>query len=268
MERTKSRRPDLYEKYMALQECKDFLMKQKLLYIDMIELINRGRAILLARDEDKILLRDKDTGIVYYTGDSVEFLKELPESVRQSIFKIVIHQREMTLEVCELFGLEDTLVCYQSAYTQREKMSVSGLYRADGKPTQDGLVIRPLTLEQHDAVKCTYELLEDAGEDDEYGAEYVHERIEKGCMFGAFIQDAFAGYIGIHDDGSMGMLHVFDASRGRKIGKALETYLINYALELGWIPYGQVVEGNEPSRSLQESLGLHMSKTPVVWCWK
>ena len=268
VERTKSRRPDLYEKYMALQDCKAFLMKQKLLHIDMIELINRGRAILVARDEDKILLKDKDTGIVYYTGDSVEFLKGLPDPVRQSIFKIVIHQREMTSAVCELFGLEDTLVCYQSVYTQREKMSVSGLYRADGKPTEDGLVIRPLTLEQHDAVKSTYELLEDAGEDDEYGAEYVRERIERGCMLGAFIHDEFAGYIGFHDDGSMGMLHVFQEYRGRKIGKALETYLINYALELGQIPYGQVVEGNEASRRLQESLGLHMSKTPVVWCWK
>ncbi len=267
VERTKSRRPDLYEKYMELQECKAFLMKQKLLHIDMIELINRGRAILVARDEDKILLKDKDTGIVFYTGASVEFLEQLPDSVKKSINKLVLHQRELADTVCQMFGLEEILVCYQSVYTQREKMSVSGLYRPDGQPTAEGLVIRPLTLEQHDAVKSTYELLEDAGEDDEYGADYVRERIESGCMFGAFVDDRFAGYIGIHDDGSMGMLHVFTEYRGRKIGKALEAYVINYALELGQIPYGQVVEGNEASARLQESLGLHMSKTPVVWCW-
>ena len=146
-------------------------------------------------------------------------------------------------------------------------MSVSGLYRADGQPTEEGLVIRPLTLGQHDAVKDSYELLEDAGEDDEYGADYVRERIERGCMFGAFVNDAFAGYIGIHDDGSIGMLHVFEEYRGRKLGKALQTYAINQALDWGWIPYGQVVEGNEVSMKLQDSLGLHMSKSPVVWIW-
>ena len=267
VERTKERRPDLYEKYMALQDCKASLMKQKLLHIDMIELINRGRAILVARDEEKILLKDKDTGIVFYAGDSMEFLQNLPESVKQSIYKIVLHTRELTEEVCQLFGLQEALVCYQSVYTQREKMSVSGLYRADGQPTEEGLVIHPLTLEQHNAVKDSYELLEDAGEDDEYGADYVRERIERGCMFGAFVNGAFAGYIGIHDDGSIGMLHVFEEYRGRKLGKALQTYAINQALEWGWIPYGQVVEGNEVSMRLQDSLGLHMSKSPVVWIW-
>ena len=45
--RTKERRPDLYARYVRLQECRQLLMKQKLLHIDMIELINRGRAQLL-----------------------------------------------------------------------------------------------------------------------------------------------------------------------------------------------------------------------------
>lgn len=267
VERTKERRPDLYEKYMELQDCKAFLMKQKLLHIDMIELINRGRAILVAREGDKILLKDKDTGIMFYTGDSVEFLKQLPDGVKTSVHKLVLHQRELTEEVRKTFGLKETLVCYQSVYTQREKMSVSGLYRPDGQPTENGLVIRPLTLAQLDAVKGSYELFEDAGEDDEYGKEYVRERIERGCMFGAFINDSFAGYIGIHDDGSIGMLHVFDEYRGRKLGKALQTYVFNMALEWGWIPYGQVVEGNEVSMKLQEALGLYISKSPVVWIW-
>ena len=254
IERTKERRPDLYEKYMALQDCKAFLMKQKLLHIDMIELINRGKAILVARDEEKILLRDKDTDIFYYTGDSVEFLQSLPESVRLSMKKVVLHQRELASEVSAWLNLKEVMVCYQAVYTQRERLSVSGLYRADGQPTAEGLVIRPLTMEHFALVRDTY-------------AFDVEARIQSGCMFGAFIHDQLTGYIGFHDDGSMGMLHVLEEYRGRKIGKALETYMINLALELGWIPYGQVEEGNEISASLQKSLGLHMSKTPVVWLW-
>ena len=40
------------------------------------------------------------------------------------------------------------------------------------------------------------------------------------------------------------------------------------ALEMGWIPYGQVAAGNDISVKLQESLGVYLSKTPVVWMWK
>lgn len=268
VERTRQRRPDLYEKYMALQDCKEFLMKQKLLHIDMIELINRGRAILVAREKDKILLMDKDTGIFFYTGDSVEFLQKLPKAVCQSIKKMVLHQRELAKEVSEWLHLKEVMVCYQLVYTQREKLSVSGLYHADGKAAESGLVIRPLSQAYVEDVKSSYELFEGAGEDEEYGGEYILNRIERGCMFGAFLGDELAGYIGIHDDGSIGMLHVLEKYRGRKFGKALQTYAINMALEWGWIPYSQVIEENEASIGLLKSLGLHMSKSPVVWIWK
>ena len=265
--RTKERRPDLYEKYMALQECKAFLLKQKLLHIDMIELINRGRAILVARDADHILLKDKDTDLYYYTGKSVELLKGLPETTKKAIRKLVIHDTAYTEVVCQMLGIQEALVCYQAVYTQKEKLPVSGLYRADGQPTEDGLVIRQLTMEQYEAVKDSYEIIENAGEDAVYGADYVQERISSGCMYGAFLYDNFAGYIGVHDDGSIGMLHVFKEYRGRSLAKALQTYAMNMALDWGWIPYGQVAQGNEASIGLQASLGLHLSKKPVVWLW-
>ena len=42
IERTKERRPDLYAGFKRLDKCREFLMKNKLLHIDMIELINRA----------------------------------------------------------------------------------------------------------------------------------------------------------------------------------------------------------------------------------
>ena len=72
IKRTKERRPDLYQKYEMLQECKTLLMKQKLLHIDMIELINRGRAVFIAKEDGKILLQDKATGIYQYTDLDLE----------------------------------------------------------------------------------------------------------------------------------------------------------------------------------------------------
>ena len=44
--------------------------------------------------------------------------------------------------------------------------------------------------------------------------------------------------------------------------------MINYSLRLGHIPYGQVIEGNDRSMKLQESLGLYTSKSTVYWMEK
>ena len=258
--RTLERRPDLYDMYWQLQECKEILMRRKLLHIDMIELINRGRAILVAKDNDDMLLCDKITGIYYHTGEDADFFMTLPDNIRLSIRALICHQPEVAEQVKKVLSFTRELPCFQAVYTQKERLSVSGLYRADGQPTKDGLVIRPLTDEYIEIVSKNYTTVPDET--------YVRERIECGCMFGAFVEGELAGFIGIHDDGSLGMLKVLEAFRGRGIAKALEVYLMNKALEMGWIPYGQVVVGNEASVKLQESLGVHLSKTPIVWMFK
>ena len=246
IKRTKARRPDLYEKYMALQECKAVLLKQKLLHMDMIELINRGRAVLVAKEEEKILLKDKDTDIFYYAGDTEEFLQKLPESVQNSIETLVLHEKDLASTVKEAFDLREVQECYHAVYTQKERLSITGLYRADGQPTESGLVIRQL-------MRDDYRMIADLKQE------------ETAYMYGAFVEGKLAGYIGIHTDGRIGMLYVFEEYRGRKIAKALETYIINLTLELGWTPYGTIPEDNTPAIKLQESLGIPMSKAPVVW---
>lgn len=258
--RTIERRPDLYDQYWRLQECKTSMMKNKLLNIDMIELINRGQAILVARDKNDILIQDKNSGNFYHTGEDADFFMTLPAQVRFSIKTLVLHQQEMVEPVRRVLSLKNPLVCYQAVYTQREQISISGLYRGDGQPTAEGLVIRPLSMEHLQTVVEHYKTVPDTS--------YLKERIASGRMFGAFFEDMLAGFAGIHDDGSLGMLEVLPDYRGRKIGKALETYMVNMSLQMGWIPYGQVMEGDEASAKLQESLGLHLSKTPIVWMRK
>jgi len=255
--RTRMRRPDLYEQYFVLQECKEKLMLQKILHIDMIELINRGRAILVARDKDDMLIQDKVTGVFYHSGEDADFFMTLPDRVRLSIKKIVLHQEELVDPIKKLFSLTNVLTCYQTVYTQKERLSITGLYRGDGQPTEEGLVIKPLTMEYAKIVHDSYHTVDDL--------EYIEDRIKSGCLFGAFINDTLVGFNGVHDDGSLGMLVVFEEYRGKKIGKALEVFMLNKALEWGWIPYGQVIAGNEISANLQKTLGLYISKTPVYW---
>lgn len=285
--RTKERRPDLYAKYEELQECKKCMMRQKLLHIDMIELINRGRARIVYHDADEILLRDMISGIYFHTRMAEVPRIEEPSNVQacdlgedanrpdelqnwdtaewkllQEISKderiecIAIHQREMVPLMETHFHLKEDMECLQGAYTRREKLPVRGLYGPDGRG-EDGFAIRTLTEEYIPFVAEHYS---------EIGSpEYVSERIRHGAVYGAFYDEKIVGFIANHEEGSIGMLYVLPEYRKRHVAMALETYCMNLAVERGEIPYGQVVLGNEASIRLQEKMGICFAKGTIVW---
>ena len=285
--RTQERRPDLYAKYEELQECKKWMMRQKLLHIDMIELINRGRARIVYRDAKELLLRDMISGIYFHTrmaevprieepsnvqacdlGEDVNRSDELQNSdtaewkLLQEISKderiecIAIHQREMVPFMEKYFHLKTDMECIQGAYTRREKLPVRGLYGPDGRG-ENGFSIRTLTEEFIPFVAEHYS---------EIGSpEYVTERILHGAVYGAFYEEKIVGFIADHEEGSIGMLYVLPEYRKRHVAMALETYCMNLAVERGEIPYGQVVLGNEASIRLQEKMGICFAKGTIVW---
>ena len=288
VQRTKERRPDLYARYAELQDCKNWMMRQKLLHIDMIELINRGRARIVYRDADELLLRDMISGIYFHTrmadapqmdgepsnmqtGDletnanrpdvlqnrnatDWKLPRELGEDER--IECIVLHQRDMVPLMEKYFHLETDMECLQAVYTRREKLPVRGLYGPDGRG-ENGFSIHVLTEEFIPFVTEHYS---------EIGTEeYVTDRIRHGAVYGAFYDEKIVGFIANHEEGSIGMLYVLPEYRKRHVAMALETYCMNLAIERSEIPYGQIVLGNKPSISLQEKMGIYFAKGTIVW---
>lgn len=258
--RTRKRRPDLYEKYRLLEECKAFLMRQKLLHIDMIECINRCRAEVLYWDGTELLLRETQSGVLFHTKETVGkdslFAKEIKEEQKGSVC-LVLHQKEMVPCVQQLLHLRVSVTCLQAVCTRRERLPVRGLYRADTLETLSGCRIRTLEEEQLPYVVSHYE--------GELSEEYLKDRIAAGQMKGAFCGEQLVGFIGMHDEGSIGMLWIAPEHRQKKLGQALETVMVNEGLERGEIPYGQIRPENQPSIALQEKLGLCLSKEPVYW---
>lgn len=259
VQRTRQRRPDLYEKYEALQECKKWMMRQKLLHIDMIELINRGRARIVYRDAKELLLRDMVSGIYFHTRMAdVPTEWNLPQELGKDerIECIAIHQREMVPFMEKYFHLKTDMECMQGAYTRKEKLPVRGLYGPDGRG-ENGFSIRVLSEEFIPFVTEHYS---------EIGTEeYVTDRIRHGAVYGAFYDEKIVGFIADHEEGSIGMLYVLPEYRKRHVAMALETYCMNLAVERGEIPYGQVVLGNEASIHLQEKMGICFAKGTIVW---
>ena len=278
----KELRPDLYAGFKRLDKCREFLMKNKLLHIDMIELINRGCAEILFEADGEYLLRDMVSKVCFHTrpdeGGSklIDLVQEdatkpvdkyssqhIPENVTDQIVNgIVLHQQRY-VELFTANGFNETVECMQAVYTNKEKLSVSGLYRPDGRPMPNGLIIRKLDAADIQEAAPMYPGFDNP--------DYIIERIEAGAVYGAFFGDntandtinTLAGIIGIHEEGSIGMLYVKPQYRHQKLATALETYAFNRALENGWIPYGQIIVGNDASMRLQESMGLHFSKSPV-----
>ena len=288
MQRTRLRRPDLYEKYEALQECKKWMMRQKLLHIDMIELINRGRARIVYRDAKELFLRDMVSGIYFHTrmaevppmegkssnvqigdfgantnrpdtlqnGNVMEW--KLPQELGKDerIECIAIHQREMVPFMEKYFHLKTDMECIQGAYTRKEKLPVRGLYGPDGRG-ENGFSIRVLS---EKFIPFVTEHYSEIGTE-----EYVTDRIRHGAVYGAFYDEKIVGFIADHEEGSIGMLYVLPEYRKRHVAMALETYCMNLAIDRGEIPYGQIVLGNEPSIGLQEKMGICFAKGTVVW---
>ena len=259
VQRTRQRRPDLYEKYEALQECKKWMMCQKLLHIDMIELINRGRARIVYRDAKELLLRDMVSGIYFHTRMAdVPTEWNLPQELGKDerIECIAIHQREMVPFMEKYFHLKTDMECMQGAYTRKEKLPVRGLYGPDGRG-ENGFSIRVLS---EKFIPFVTEHYSEIGTE-----EYVTDRIRHGAVYGAFYDEKIVGFIANHEEGSIGMLYVLPEYRKRHVAMALETYCMNLAIERGEIPYGQIVLGNEPSIGLQEKMGICFAKGTIVW---
>lgn len=240
-------------------------MRQKLLHMDMIELINHGRAQLVYWENGEVLLRDLEEGTYFHSCPELSVSHKVPEKVCEAwkergretaIELIVLHQREMISCVEKCFDLHKVTECVQVVYTRREKLSIRGLYRTDGT-REDGLVIRALGMEDFEQAAGFFETCG--------SVEYLKGRISRGAVMGAFYGDKLAGYIGIHGEGSIGMLNVSPEYRRRHIAQALETYAVNSVIECGGIPFGQVIVGNEQSMSLQKKLGLCFSGMPVYW---
>lgn len=245
-EKTQRVRPDLYQKYIKKEKLIQKLSKNKRNNIHMIEALARGNAeILYAKDKD-ILLYDSNCKVCMISAETPESGETLIQRVPQDTAMIVTSQEFLNTLVVKKLGFEVYHECYQACYTQREPLPVQH---------KD---IRPLTMEDVEYVISNYHT----------DTNYIAERIMSKCMYGAYVDDKLVGFIGEHDDGSMGMLFVDEEYRGKGIGSSLEAYNINRQRAAGYIPYSHIVVGNEASMKLQEKLGLYLSKDTVWWTGK
>ena len=246
-ERTGRIRPDLYEKYQEKQRLIRQLSARKRSNIHMMETLGRGNGeILFWKDED-ILIYDRSSGACLISAGSPEGGERMMEHVPENCSLFVTSREYLNSIIEKRFGVQVRSCCYQACYTRREALAVKH---------KD---IRLLG-EEHLNYICEHY---------PYGGrEYIRGRIQAKVMYGAFLDEKIAGFAGMHDDGSMGLLYVEEDFRGMGLGQSLEAFQINRLKDLGFTPYAHIFSDNEVSIRLQEKLGLYLSEDTVWWLEK
>ena len=243
-ERTGRIRPDLYAKYMEKQQTIKALSRHKRNHIHLMELLDRGNGDIIAGSGENLLLYDRESEAWLLAAKSPEEGKMLLEKLPPRASLFLVNGKELAGLMRKNLDIDWEMECIQYCYTRKETLPV---------PYKE---ICRLRAEHLPYLAANY----DADEED-----YLAERLQAGSMYGAFDGEKLMGFIGMHSDGSMGMLYVEEHYRQRKIAISLESFLINRQLEWGFTPYCHVGTDNTASKALQEKLGLYASTEVVVW---
>ena len=221
-----------------------YLEKNRLLHIAMLEAIRRGTAEILEASNQGVAMLDKSSQVHMIAADSAEYGKQLIDGI-ESCYQMVVCREDLIDYGAEKFGFTEIFRCRKVARFSKEPVKL-----------QTSLRIERADAEHLAMIKEFYHTIP---------PEEVDEICRRGNLFCAFAGDDFVGFSGNHLDGSLGLLDIFPQFQRRGYGEALERFMINYILEKGDTPYGEIVLGNVPSENLQRKLGFDISREIITW---
>lgn len=232
-----------------VQEALNYLSKDRLLHIDMLEPIQLRTAEVLHAGEEGVLLYHAHSGAYMISGVCEDIVKSLYKKIPSSekVQMVVLHQPFCEQEIAEQFQLTGHMPCHQAAYLAKTPLPI---------PTGN-IRVQPLAETNLPFVVKHYTHIADV--------EYIRSRLRAG-MLGAYVGGELAGFVGVHSEGTIGMLEVLPAFRRLGIAYVLEASLINRFLEDEKVPYCQVEKSNEASLALQRKLGMTVTEeASIVW---
>lgn len=234
---------------MNNKEIIEFLKKDFLLNVDILDCIKGNNHKIIAINENGVLIEHKYSKVIMISANKLESAKELIDKIPDSTELVVGHQDLYYDYLKEKFMPLNEMECCQAVYTERKELPIISC----------AATIKLLSDEY------TNEVFNQYNSNFTTKVEYIRQRIESETMFGAFIDNKLVGFVGTHEEGSIGLLDVIPQYRKLGIATVLQTYATNLALTQNRIPYGQVVTGNEASIKLQEKLGFKISKEKIYW---
>ncbi|MDD4311712.1 MAG: GNAT family N-acetyltransferase, partial [Eubacteriales bacterium] len=205
------------------QQNKPYLIRDELANIDVLEAALMPNVQKLAENEHGVLYEFDNLYFLACDQDHAEsFFPLITEGLTAASERLVVLRGAKARNQLEQFGFRTQMECYNAVYPSREPIPYS---------LPEGAEIRKLDERYVDFVHAHYHMVEDV--------RYIRERIEAD-MFGVFLNGEIAGFVGTHEERSMGLLEILPEYRRLGLAYALEAHLINHLLSQGRIPVCQV----------------------------
>lgn len=228
------------------QQALDYLSKNYLENIDMIEPIRIDQVEFIYVDDDTVFFKEKRSGVYMINSDNINKATEI--ILRVSDIQSIRTNLEEHLDlIAEKFDLKETFRCKQCVYESVQKLPLSG-----------NLDMKSLTLEHYPIISENYDLITN---------EDLKKHLENKELFGGFVHDELVGFIGTHFEGSIGLLFVFPKHRKKGYASELESFMINYLLSQNLVPFAQVKINNHSSFAVQKKLGMTIVEDTLFWAF-
>lgn len=225
------------------QRAIEILNREYLLNVSMIEPLKTGSAEVLYCSEEAVFIKDSTREVLMLQTYNLKLAKDLLETQPDSAL-LVAHNENLARFAMNEYGFSKPQPCYQAVYL-KEPFDLEN----------QKLSIRPMKESEAELASKMYG----------FSVEDALEHIKARLVFCGLEGDTIAAMIGMHTQGSMGLLYVDPKFRRKGYAETLEKFLINMQLQKGLVPYAQIVEGNTPSLSLQKKLGLSLSDRMIYW---
>ncbi len=214
-------------------------------YCEMLFLYQQGNCDVLYEEGDGILIYDPSTKQYMATADSLVGAEDIIRKVADDYETLVVFDTVFEQLEGKLFRYQRKQDYYNYWYGKKEKFILPETTCTFRNLTQDDIAY----VKQCHRVEA---LCKD---------EYIYGRMEEG-MLGIFVNGTLAGFIGRHDNGSIGMLEVLEEYREKSIGMLLEMKYINDLLDVDdqEMIFTQINPDNEIAMHLQEKLGFIKAK--------
>ena len=230
------------------QKAVEYFEKNRLKYVCPLECVKHDNIEFLYSEKDGVFLFDESAKIHMLATDSPEVCALAAREV-ENVDLLLCHNAFEFEFFKDKFHFSGCNKCYQAVWT-KGKIPLSGVCEIKRfEPTEENI----------DIVFKNYTL--------GFERERIAFLMREFGVYGAFVNGSLAGFMGRHEERSMGLLEVFPPFRRRGIGTELENFLINDLLTRGETPFAHVICDNVGSLELHRKSGFSFYDGFVYWLY-
>ena len=245
-----------------IEKVEIFIAKDPVFYADIADMVRYGTCRFVYAGEDGVLFQENGGfykhGTFVFAAESEKAARKILllcpeeyENIRNGL--LACHGEKIAAFCRDFFDFDRITPCYQTVYRPESPLPLQGVLRFE--PASEKYL--PKIIETYDRES----------------PQALRKLMRQGKIYCAFAaapgdteeKEVFAGYIGQHPEGSMGLLYIFPEFRRRGYAQEAESFQINAILAEGRTPYAHIIEDNYKSYALQKKLGAVFAEDKVVW---